>query len=280
MAKKTAKKSVTKKTTAKKTAAKTTTSKKTTTKKTTKKAATKKTTKKTAKKAETTKKTTKKTAKAAAEQAPESKAKTAEASKPAEDAKSGRKGITVVDKKPARRPRQAPKLTMPEVGGSLLGKLKQGPLIPSGPDAPKSVYSSLPGIDDGRKQKSTARKSGLKAADLQSFKETLIEKRRELIGDVSKLEKGALEVVDSDRGAFDAAEQGSDAYDQSLSLGLAAVDRRLIKEIDDALDRIENGTFGICEITGEPIKMTRLRELPWTRYSIEGARLAESGGPR
>jgi RNA polymerase-binding transcription factor DksA len=71
------------------------------------------------------------------------------------------------------------------------------------------------------------------------------------------------------------ADQGSDAYDQSLSLGLAQVDRNLIKEIDDALLRIQKGTFGMCEITGKPINRERLDELPWTRYSIEGARERE-----
>ena len=71
------------------------------------------------------------------------------------------------------------------------------------------------------------------------------------------------------------AEQGSEAYDQSLSLDLAAADRKLIKEIDDALKRIAEGTFGICELTGKPIKLERLEELPWARYSIEAARELE-----
>jgi RNA polymerase-binding transcription factor DksA len=71
------------------------------------------------------------------------------------------------------------------------------------------------------------------------------------------------------------AEQGSDAAGQSLSLDLAAADRRLIKEIDDALQRIESGTYGVCELTGKPIKIERLEELPWARYSIEAARELE-----
>jgi RNA polymerase-binding transcription factor DksA len=71
------------------------------------------------------------------------------------------------------------------------------------------------------------------------------------------------------------AEQGSDAYGQSLSLDLAAADRRLIREIDDALARIAAGTYGVCELTGKPIKVERLEELPWARYSIEAARELE-----
>jgi RNA polymerase-binding transcription factor DksA len=71
------------------------------------------------------------------------------------------------------------------------------------------------------------------------------------------------------------AEQGSENYEQTLSLDLAAADRKLIREIDDALKRIDDGTFGICEHSGKPIKLERLEELPWARYSIEAARELE-----
>lgn len=48
-----------------------------------------------------------------------------------------------------------------------------------------------------------------------------------------------------------------------------------MKEIDDALKRVANGTYGLCELTGKPIKAERLQELPWARYSIEAARELE-----
>jgi len=48
-----------------------------------------------------------------------------------------------------------------------------------------------------------------------------------------------------------------------------------IKEIDDALARMENGTYGICEETGEPIEEKRLAAIPWTRLSLEGAEVRE-----
>ncbi len=47
-------------------------------------------------------------------------------------------------------------------------------------------------------------------------------------------------------------------------------------EIEQALARIERGAFGICEETEEPIEIERLRALPWTRLSIEGAEIRES----
>lgn len=48
-----------------------------------------------------------------------------------------------------------------------------------------------------------------------------------------------------------------------------------IKEIDEALARIENGSYGICEETDEPIEEKRLIAIPWTRLSLEGAEVRE-----
>ena len=48
-----------------------------------------------------------------------------------------------------------------------------------------------------------------------------------------------------------------------------------IKEVDEALSRIENGTYGICEETEEPIEDKRLAAIPWTRLSLEGAEVRE-----
>jgi RNA polymerase-binding protein DksA len=112
---------------------------------------------------------------------------------------------------------------------------------------------------------------------LEYYKQILIRKRAELIGDVSTMEHEALRGSSGSLSNLPQhiAEQGTDAFDQSLSLDLAAADRKLIKEIEDALKRIADGTFGICELTGKPIKADRLEELPWARYTIDAARMLE-----
>ncbi len=53
-----------------------------------------------------------------------------------------------------------------------------------------------------------------------------------------------------------------------------------IREIDDALSRLENGAYGICEETGEPIEEKRLQAIPWTRLSLEGAEVRERESKR
>lgn len=200
----------------------------------------------------------------------------------AADAKknAGRKGITIVDDKPKRRqPMAKPtKILGPPPGISLLG-LRRKPLITSGPKAPESVHSVFSTGQDEEEKPKKKIKSPFNKKELDRFREILLQKRRELVGDVSTMERGVLSLGDKTGDpATDVAEQGSDAYDQSLSIGLAEVDRKLIREIDAAIQRIEEKVFGVCELSGETISAQRLSELPWARYSIEAARELERRG--
>lgn len=272
------KKVATKKTTTKKTASKKTTSKKPATKKapaSTKKSSTKKPTKK------TTKKTVSKADQEAAEMAAAKKAaekKIADAK--AADAKknSGRKGITIVDDKPKRRSGSSKptKMLGPPPGTGLLNT-KRKPLISSGPGAAPANHVASEESEDTKNKKKP--KTPFNKRELDKFRAILLTKRAELVGDVATMERGVLSLGDKGGDpATDVAEQGSDAYDQSLSIGLAEVDRKLIREIDDAIERIETKVYGLCEMTGKPIAVKRLEELPWTRLSIEAARELERRG--
>lgn len=71
------------------------------------------------------------------------------------------------------------------------------------------------------------------------------------------------------------ADMGTDNYEQEFTLGLMEKDRNLLREINIALAKIQDGTFGICEGTGKPIGRPRLEAQPWARFSIEHARKLE-----
>jgi RNA polymerase-binding transcription factor DksA len=150
------------------------------------------------------------------------------------------------------------------------------PLIPSGKDN-KQVASVLDNVTSRRK------KTPLTKTQLEKYRGILIRKREELLGDVHNLEEEALR-SDSGRTSRTAQhldEAGSESYEQSLNLNLAASDRERIIEIDAALQRIQDRTYGLCELTFEPISKERLNEIPWTRYTIEAAReLDRRGGGR
>jgi DnaK suppressor protein len=136
-----------------------------------------------------------------------------------------------------------------------------------------------------REQVSSTRrkKRSLSAADANHFRELLLQKRREILKNVTEFEDEALR-----RSRLDAsgdlssmpihmADLGTDNYEQEFSLELMDSEIKLLHEIDNALIRIENKTYGICEATGKAISRARLEAQPWARYCVEYARLLEKG---
>lgn len=65
------------------------------------------------------------------------------------------------------------------------------------------------------------------------------------------------------------ADAGSDAYDRDFALSLLSQEQDALYEIEEALKRIELGTYGVCEISGKQIPTPRLEALPFARYTVE-----------
>ena len=74
------------------------------------------------------------------------------------------------------------------------------------------------------------------------------------------------------------ADAATDNYDRDFALSMLSSEQNAIYEIEEALQRIQNGTYGRCELTGKPISKERLNAIPWTRFSAEAeAELEERG---
>ena len=128
---------------------------------------------------------------------------------------------------------------------------------------------------DGKPRKNQA---GLNVKELEHFRALLLEKRRELVGDMVSMESEALRSSGGSNLSnlpLHMADMGTDNYEQEFTLGLVEKDRNLLRELNAALAKIQNGTYGICEGTGKPIAKVRLEAQPWARFSIEHARSLE-----
>ncbi len=127
---------------------------------------------------------------------------------------------------------------------------------------------------DGKPRKNQA---GLLTKELEHFRDLLLEKRREIVGDMSSMEREALR---SGVGGLSSlpvhmADMGTDNYEQEFTLGLVEKDRNLLRDLNAALAKVQNGTYGLCEGTGKPINKVRLEAQPWAKFSIEWARQLE-----
>ena len=145
------------------------------------------------------------------------------------------------------------------------------------------VGSAAPASKAVLARKVRRKASPLTAAQSQEFRELLLQRRRELLGSVSQMRAEALDKNRQDAAGnlskfpTNPADLGSDNYELEFTLSLLESERQLLHEIDDALQRINNGLYGICEGTGEHISRTRLKFEPWTRYTVEYASLLEKG---
>lgn len=66
------------------------------------------------------------------------------------------------------------------------------------------------------------------------------------------------------------ADAGSESFERDMTYNILSNEKETLAEIDEAIKRIKNGTYGICEVTGMPIPDERLSAIPFTRYTKEG----------
>jgi len=70
---------------------------------------------------------------------------------------------------------------------------------------------------------------------------------------------------------------GSDTWEQDFTIGLIANEQNIVRDIDDALERIADRTYGMCLATDQEISLARLHAKPWAKYCIEYERAREEG---
>jgi len=122
--------------------------------------------------------------------------------------------------------------------------------------------------------------------DLKRFQQLLIDCGARIRSDYLHLTDEALEAPADSRSPTHLAELGTDAYEQEFSLRFAESDQHVLEEIREALGRIKDGTFGLCQsclADGKPpsragIPKTRLREIPYARNCVACEREREQQG--
>lgn len=122
-------------------------------------------------------------------------------------------------------------------------------------------------------------KTRLSKKELDQYRQLLLSRRADILGLVQGMEQEALrsEGGNLSHMPIHMADIGSDTADQDFALNLAEKERQTITEIDAALQRISDGSYGVCQATGKPIPKARLDAKPWAKYTIEAARMVESG---
>jgi RNA polymerase-binding protein DksA len=119
----------------------------------------------------------------------------------------------------------------------------------------------------------TASKAGLSKAEIAEFKALLLNRKRILQGDVKGLENEAMKKGSDAAGDLSTlpmhlADMGTDSFEQEMSLGLMENESDELEEIQEAFERIQDGSFGLCENCKKKIPKERLKAIPYTRLCV------------
>ena len=118
-----------------------------------------------------------------------------------------------------------------------------------------------------------------KKAELEWFKQALLKRREMLNGSVNKMQEAALN-KDRDEASGDfnhMADMGTDNFDQDFTLGLIENEEEELRAINEALRKIEDNTYGLCESCEAVIPKARLKALPFTKMCVKCKEKEESG---
>lgn len=124
--------------------------------------------------------------------------------------------------------------------------------------------------------------ASLKSEELDSFRNVLHDLRSRFRGDLNRMTDEALRRNVAEGGGnlsnvpLHMADVGTENYDQEFTLGLIENEQETLDLIDEALDRIKEGKYGLCVECDEPIARARLLALPYTRHCIQCARKLEN----
>ena len=108
------------------------------------------------------------------------------------------------------------------------------------------------------------------------YKNNLVELRERLRQQMEGLAKESAEQMAGY--SLHMADSGTDNFDRDFALSLLSSDQDAIYEIEEALRRMQRGTYGTCELTGKPIPRARLDAIPWTRFTVEAQSQLEREG--
>jgi DnaK suppressor protein len=113
-------------------------------------------------------------------------------------------------------------------------------------------------------------------AEWQKYYQNLLDLHTRLRDQMSGLAKESQSEMESY--SLHMGDSGTDNFDRDFALSLLSSDQDALYEIEEALKRIEKGTYGICELTGKPIPRARLDAIPWARFTVEAQAQLEKEG--
>ncbi len=119
------------------------------------------------------------------------------------------------------------------------------------------------------------KKKPFQKKELDEFKKVILKRKDQLIEGIQTISENTLKTSQKDAAgdisgySYHMADQATDTFDREFSLGLASNEREMVHELDEALNRMDEGTYGICESCKTPIAKARLKAVPYARMCVK-----------
>lgn len=117
---------------------------------------------------------------------------------------------------------------------------------------------------------------GLSKKELEDYKQILIQMRNQITRQVKGFSEDAKELEGVKGASQHQAEGAGDSSTQNVLLEVASKEVDVVKLIDRALQKIDEGTYGICDLTQKPISKARLTAIPYAVYTVEAQAMIEN----
>jgi DnaK suppressor protein len=111
--------------------------------------------------------------------------------------------------------------------------------------------------------------------DLKAIRKKLQTKRKEVVEGVLRARE--MGSVETESGAPDIADRATSAFQREFSFSLSENEGKMLRMIDEAIARLDNGKFGLCVHCEQPIEKQRLQAVPWARHCIACQELQDRG---
>lgn len=128
---------------------------------------------------------------------------------------------------------------------------------------------------DENNEKDRLKKSPYSKRDLQPMRTALLAKRLQLVGAIDRLGNEALRADEPDTDSEDVADHGTDAFERNMTLGLMENEARTLQQIEEALEQMATGRYGVCTQCGGAIPIVRLEALPFATTCVPCQEKAE-----
>ncbi|HEY2810650.1 MAG TPA: TraR/DksA family transcriptional regulator [Rhabdochlamydiaceae bacterium] len=117
----------------------------------------------------------------------------------------------------------------------------------------------------------------LKKSDIEKFKKRLEEMRAQMTHLLRETKEDVKSIEETKGYSQHQADEGTDDFNRTISLEVSSKELSVLRQIERALDKITDGTYGVCDLTGEEIPIARLEAIPYATMTVKAQEKFEKG---